>query len=594
MIPESFRERYCRFPKLTWRIADRVAFAGWIAAAVWSFLVQRHGFRSLYLLWQDWCQYGEHYLRIATGAAAPRDFLVAAGHWNPFTNCLMSAALWLYPAPETIFAVNAAALAAAGPLLYLLAKRRGFSPAAALLFGFCAWANPVLYNQSALFYGFHPVNLLCVLIPLFFLCRERRPVVAAALALASLLVQETVAAFWCGYGLWLFLFPEKGGKGRLWFGAAIAAAAVAYFLAVSSLVMPKLLGGSGYAQNFHYAALGSSPTAILLSPFLRPRAFWGVVLQWQNFAFLLGLAIPAGALAFFPPRFAVAALPLAAAVLAQGSTEVKNLFLQYGVEITLILLTAAVTGGAELLARERRRRFCGALTATVTATALMFHLYGVGCLVAPRSLMRRPDAEKVIEFLRGKLPPAESGSRLLAPQRFRAHFAFERPVAGMTAARNPGDAVLVDLDDIGGYDLAALRRELAADLRVAPVTHLNWYGRRLVLYLVAAGPEPGRFRGLSFLKTMPLNEALPGLFFPAKRPRGVEVNLMPNRKTLFLRLREKIAGDLTVKVMVVLDDGRCETRNFLFAHGVLPAECAAPGTVFVLEPGGKVLAAEVL
>ena len=594
ILPESFWEKRCRFPKLSWRIADRIAFAGWIVAAVWSFLVQRHGFRSLYLLWQDWCQYGEHYLRIATGVAAPRDFFVAAGHWNPFTNCLMGAALWLWPAPETIFAVNAAALAAAGPLLYLLAKRKGFLPAPALLFGLCAWATPVFYNQSALFYGFHPVNLLVPLLLGFFLCRERRPVAAAVLAACSILVQETAAAFWCGYGLWLFLFPGEGGGRRRWSGAAVAAASVAYFLLISMAVMPKLLGVAGYSQNFHYEALGASPAAILLSPFLRPRAFWGVVSQWQNFAFLLGVLIPAGALALFPPRFAVAALPIAAAVLMQGSVEVKNLFQQYGLEITLILWIAAALNGAELLRADRRRRFRGALTAVAAATALMFHLYGVGCLIAPRSLLRRPDAEKVIGFLREKLPPPESGGRVLAPQRFRAHFAFERPVGSVNAPRDPGDAVLLDLDDIDCYDLAALRRELAADPRVVPVTHLNWYGRRLALYRVAGGAVPERLRGVPFLKMLPLQEPLPGLPFPARKPRGVELNLTPDRRLLFLRLREKpTANDLAVKVLTVFDDEHCETRNFLFANGILPAGCAEQGTVFVLEPGGKVLAAEV-
>ena len=493
--------------------------------------------------------------------------------------------------PETIFAVNAAALASAGPLCYLLAKRRGFFPVPALLFGFCAWANPVLYNQSAQFYGFHPVNLLVPLILGFFICRERRPGWAACFAVLTLLVQETAAAFWCGYGLWMLL-RGKGTRRRL-AGAAVFLGAIAFFVLVSAAVMPKLLGVAGYSQNFHYAPLGDSAGAIALSPFLRPRAFWAVLSQQQNLAFLLALAVPVlAAFAFAPSCFAVAALPLAAAVAMQGSPEIKNLFQQYGLEITLILLVAALFGAAKRLSAGRSELFRGALAAMTTASLLMFAHFGVGCLVAPRALMRRPDAEKMISFLREKLPPAGSGSRLLAPQRLRGHFAFERPVGAPGDLRCPGDMVLIDLDEVD-RELPALRKKLITDPRTVPVTHLNWYGRHLVLYRVAPQAVPNRL-DLPFLIYCHIGKPWPGLPFPARAPEGVEVHLLPDRSRLLVRLRRPVKTDLSVKVLVLLEEGRCETRIYPFAHGVIPADIVGPGMVFVLEPGGKVLAAEVV
>lgn len=117
----------------------------------------------------------------------------AAAHWNGAVNLLMSAAIRLVPAPETIFLLNSVMIFSAVPLVYLLGRRLKLPVATALVFALFFLFSPVVSNQPlSLFYGFHPVNLLPALFLLFFLFRERRQYAAAgAVMLLTLFVQET-------------------------------------------------------------------------------------------------------------------------------------------------------------------------------------------------------------------------------------------------------------------------------------------------------------------------------------------------------------------------------------------------------------------
>ena len=103
----------------------------------------------------------------------------------------------------------------------------------------------------------------------------------------SLLIQETVAVFWAGWGLFLIVGEKKYRKGLLLFLAMAA-----WFAFLACVLQPWAAGDAVYGQNFHYAALGATPLEAALSPFLRPGAFWGSLFSSRGLFFAAVLLTP--------------------------------------------------------------------------------------------------------------------------------------------------------------------------------------------------------------------------------------------------------------------------------------------------------------
>lgn len=551
-----------------------------LTAAAWSYFLQQRALRAMFLAWQDWGEYTACYLRLADGGAPLRAYLMQAGHFDPLPNLVMSALLKLWRAPEAVFAASALLSGATVALTAHLAEAYRMPRGTVFAAAFAAALSPVLVNQSlSLFYGFHPVLFQGPLILAFFIFERRKCRIGMAAAmLLSLAVQETAAVLYFGYALYLL------SRRRWRAGALLGAGCVAYFVLVSTVVMPFASGGgAGNPQLFHYSRLGNSLFEVALSPLLRPRAFWGTLAERQNLYFALALLLPAGALALRAPRRLLIALPLLAGVAMQSSPDVKNPAMQYGFEISVVLLGAAVAGAGKLLRRrgENGKRAFRAGWRTVAALTLLCALaWGrMPCgLYSARPILNAAPKTGITEFLRGCSRP---GERVLTTRRLQLYHMFDRRAETLDAGFRPGDTVILDFDDTMEPVDKALRR-LLDDARAVPLFPLEYAPAAFAVWKIA--PDGTRRPPWPFLRRFDAETFRRiGLAVDQNDP-AFEARLarMPNGKwLLLLRLAEKVDCDFLIELR--LNQNGRETRHTASFGHLHPAWYASIGDTYLWE-----------
>ncbi len=553
-----------------------LAAAFTLAGVWWGFHMQTHAYRAVYLLYQDWGEYATDYLRILQEPDLPliRHF-VTAGHWNPLPTCIMPLLLWVYPAPETIFFINSLLIYSQIFLFYLLGRSMRLPEATSLFFALTALFNPVISNQPlSLFYSYHPINLLPPLLILFFLFRERQNRIGMALIFPlTLLVQETVTILWFGFGLYQ-LFRRRWRSGTL-----LCVTMPLLFLAISCWIIPAAATTEQYTQMFHFSQLGGTMTEVALSPVLNPRAFWGTLFEVNNLDFLLALTLP---LLFFLPRnpaLLLTALPLAAGVCLQSSRQMQNVGLQYGVEINTLIFLTAIADCALLFREGDRKRVYGALLAALFGTASLYFFMGKSIGLGKYSyapVAGLPEAEKPVAFLKEKIAP---GSTLLASSKIRSQFVFGYRSRPLHATPEPGDFLLIDLNDSNRSpaELERLRVEIAGNPKMVPITFLHWYNLHCALFRMAPKALPEA--RLPFLRQLSDEEfSRCGEELPSGDP-AVEARLQYGKTGTMLRLRLNRRVNCDRDFIIEYGTKRLE---FPFAHGLRPAQLVPAGSAFLL------------
>jgi len=556
--------------------------AALLAAAVagWSIFIQIAAFRGMILAYSDWGEYSECYLRLADGAVPWRSWAAQAGHFNPVPNLLMSTVFRIWRLPEAVFLVAALLLGSLPPLVCRLAREYELPRRAAVLCGVAAAFSPVLINQSlSLFYGFHPVLFQGPLIIGFFFFERRKDRLGMAAMIAlSFLIQETAAVLWFGYALYLLACK------RFRVGALLAAACVAYFALVSKVVIPFAAGGTDNPQLFHYAQLGDSLGAVVASPILRPRAFWGTVFQKQNLFFAAVLLLPCGVLALRAPRRLLMVLPLFVGVIMQNSNDVKNPSMQYGFEITVVLLCAAVAAAGNLLGR----RTADAKTAlragirTMAAMSLLCAFFWSRLPVGKYSAMpilKFPDTTAAINTLRGYSKP---GGRVLSTKRLRLYHMFDRQVAPLASEWKTGDTVVLDFDDpLEPVD--DIRRRLLDDTRAIPVFPQKFTPSRFAVWKIGDGPRPpwNFIRSIGETDFRRLGPELQ----QDDRAFEARVAAAPDGRA-WVAIRLKTAVDYDVKIVLKsIRNGETAYQTVCFGS-IYPAWCAKPGDTYIIPIDG--------
>lgn len=552
----------------TWAVA---ALA--LAAGAWSFVIQKRAFDTMFLAYQDWGEYTECYLKLAFGAESLKAFLARAGHFNLLPNLLMSAALYLVTVPETVFAASALLLASLPLLTWKLAREYRLPDGCALGFAAIAAFDPIFINQSlSLFYGFHPVLFQGPLILLFLLMERRKcrwGMIAAVIA--SLCVQETAAVLWFGYGIYL-LTRKKYSAGLL-----LAAGCPLFFLLISHAVMPWVFEAVGNPQTFHYAQLGGSPMEIMLSPLLRPRAFFGTLCQMQNLYFLTALLLPLGGALSRRPL--IIGAPMLLGVLLQESPLIKNPAMQYGFELSVLLVGCAVT---DFRGAKRDIRRGAALRSAVFMTLLCAFFYArIPYGKYPAAvLFRMPKANATIGYLR-KFSTGDT--RVLTTKRLRLYHMFDRATAPLDGEWRVNDTIVLDLDD-AMEDVGEARRRLLETPQAMPITSTNFYGSTFTVWKIAPpgvprAPLPFMMRTtpqeFAALGGRPLDSSDANFSLRLRQTAGRGTRLM-------IRLDRKIAYDVDVELRFE-SGGQPIHRRHPFGEGIRPAWAADPGETYVLD-----------
>lgn len=574
------------------RYGTILAILGFAAAVWYHYQIQCSAYGKFYLFFSDWGEYSENYLRLAFGEKRCwTDFLAVAGHWNPLPNIIMTLLYRLHPQANSCFAINALLIGSAVPLSYLLARAARLPVGISLIFGLIAFLNPVLNGQSlSLFYGYHPVNFQIPILLGFFICRaKQKKIFMAILFLLSLLIQETAAFLWAGYALYL-LMEKQFLKGTALFGGCII-----FFGVISSVVMPHLAGSTHYAQMFHYTALGNTPLEVLCSPILRPAAFWGTIFEYQNFAFISSLLLPLALPVLIKPKLAIAALPLLTGVCLQSSPDLKNIVMQYGLEISLILLAATILNAADKKCLQNSKLLIFLGSGIRRNRHTLFRLRGlwlgtltlsIGCYCiigryAINQMSLRPNIGNALEELR-QITPRES--RVIATTRQRAHFVFSHSTAGLNATPQTGDTIILALSDAftGTAELERFRAKIAANPAAAPLGSLSCGGEYLVIYRVL--PPETSIEPLPFLQPITDEEfAKRGWRLNQDNPDfEARMEFRPGEiPQLLVKLKRPVDYDVNLEIASTAE-GSGTKRIIPFANGLIPAYAAKASEVFIM------------
>lgn len=553
-----------------------------LAAWGWCWFLQSTALDGLYLIYGDWGQYAECYMRFASGEGSWKQWLSAAGHLNILVNLIMAGAFLVSASAHTVFAVNALVIVSAIPLSFILARCCRLGYGTALLCAFLAAIFPIYTRQTlSLFYGFHPIVFFIPLLLGFFIARSKGSVIGMTICcVLSLLVQETVAIFWIGWGVYLFLVRKR------YLGGALLALGMAGLFAFFVLFLqPWCAEAQTYVQSFRYAALGDTPLEIALSPIKRPGLFWSAFFSPRNFLFTFIILSPLFFTVMAFPGVLAAGLPLLAGFYVQSSDDVKTPLLQYGVELgTLCWALAIVNLGrvknGELCRwRPRGNFYYGILCAAAAGVVLGYIFFGFGFkfgLYPAEKYFHRPSAVRVLVFLKKHIP--RDASRLLVAGRVRGHFMFDYNTADLYTPFKTGDWVLLDLQDpvFDSPDkIEPLRHRLYRFPGCTPVTYANWYGKHLVLLHLA---PPGTARNI-VPRQVPeeLFKRANGILIPANLK---DVQAKYDGRMIHFRIMKKLNADYDVFIKVTLADGQKKTLEYSWFFGLFPAWSQKTGTLW--------------
>ncbi len=334
------------------------------------------------------------------GAQAVNQF---GDHFSPIYYLLVP----LYaarPDARTLLVFQSVWLAAGAVPVYLLARRRLASLAAAIAVAACYLLFPGLHAVNQL--DFHEIALATPLLlwALYAVDRDRYGLAAVFLALA-LLAKEEVALTGIAIGAYVMLV-----KGRLRTGLAIALASLAYFVLVAWVVMPALGGGPDVGRFTGMAAPPAAGfAAVVLTLFTNPIfTFSYALLDPQKAFFLAQLLVPLLALPLVAGLGGwIIAAPGLATLLLSSYRNQYSLDAHYPAIVIPSLFYLTVLG----LARIRRRSAVAipALAAALLAAGLLMNqqyglLWGKGFAGFPAQSPHDRVAAKLI----AQIPPAAS------------------------------------------------------------------------------------------------------------------------------------------------------------------------------------------
>jgi uncharacterized membrane protein len=287
--------------------------------------------------------------------------------------------------------------------------------------------------------------LLAGLVPL--LCKEDGALVTLGIAALALLVHRRRSALLLG-------------------GIAVAAGAV-----VVLGLMPGLRGGASGDLVARYAYLGRSPGAILLHLVTEPQVWLGHLVSSPAGPALLVALAAVGFLPLLRPAALLACAPALLLPLLSGDPYQAGLRLQYGVEVTPLLLCAAMLGW-------RRAAALGSTLRVVAPAALLGGALATWLALSPLPDGHGPDAvhldgldrSAAVDALLARIP---AGDSVAASGDLLTHLA-ERPVIAEFPNRRPAQWVALDGDAqvstqslAGGYSAAAATLGERGYVRVA-------------------------------------------------------------------------------------------------------------------------------
>lgn len=290
----------------------------------------------------------------STTEVSGEQFSRLGAHVDPIL-ALFAPLWWLWPSPDLLLVVQAAAVASGAVPAYLLGRRWLGDPRLAVAAGLAWLLYPTL--QHAVLFDFHPVTLAAPLLmwALWAAEAERRlPFVLTAGAAA--LCQEQVGLMVALLAFWTWRRHPEMRRTAL----ALGAGALTWVVVCMQVIIPAfaLRGESPFVSR--YSGLGDSPAAVLWTLVSDPVDSAQMLLSPDRLVYLLTLLWPLAFLPLLAPGLALLAAPQFAINLMAGAglddgiagvNPIHTIEYHYAVVIAPFMVGAAILGLARLRAR---------------------------------------------------------------------------------------------------------------------------------------------------------------------------------------------------------------------------------------------------
>ena len=405
-------------------------------------------------------------------------------HFNP--GLLLLLPVWsIWPDVHQSFVWQASALSLSSYLIFRIAQALGHSRAQAALWGIAWLVQPSLGQMNLAYtYGWHPITMaIPLLLATIWALLQHRNWMALLCCVTALSMEEGVfvvvslTAFCCGG--WQLLSRWRSPSAR----DATAPSTHAEFsstlswptwiaigtLAAVAFVIVYKTSGLAEFQTGRFVKLGSSTSEILLSPVLRPAAFWGAWLSYDRWYYLLLLLLPCGVQALRRGWYLLlpTLLPLGV-LIVWDHPPAHCLAFQYASTLLPLFWLAAMTGATKAPLQPESKPLRHPLTACLTGIVLSLF---VGQLPFSGSTLLDVDGQTygTQEELRRRANQEDSVWLAEQVQELR-----KQPATCLATGRIAAHLVgMPDIETVGQY---IERRERLSQLpdRSIPIRHYQW------------------------------------------------------------------------------------------------------------------------
>jgi len=271
---------------------------------------------------------------------------------------------WLWPAAQTLLALQTLLLAGAAVPIFVLARRRlgGVWMPSALAGAYLL--NPAL--QRGNLEQFHPESFLVAFLALAILAAlEWWPRLLVASVVGALLVKEDTALLVIPLGVWVYFRRNKK------WGAGIAVGAGAYMAFAFEVVIRTLLGTAAfYANRLPFGGL----SGLLESPFLHPGQLWAYLTSGGRPYYLWQMGASFGWVFLISPEVAAIAILNLAENVVSSFPYMHQIPYHYSLDAVPVLAMGTVFAISRLASQTKK----AVATATVVSFAVVScYLWGL-------------------------------------------------------------------------------------------------------------------------------------------------------------------------------------------------------------------------
>ncbi len=580
---------------ISWRTCFLISILLMLIAVYCGFYFQMKAHKSFFLHYMDWAFYLTCFKNYVDGKGliSTWGYSMLGAHWILTPAFFMIPLVWLFRSFTAVFILNSLLIYSGAVLLWILARRFRIPPGATLMLALCYVLNPSLSQLNlTLYYGFNPIYFFIPMLFIFFYFFIRKQKIASTLMyLAIIVIKETVAIFWIGFGV-VMLFKKKTKLGLIFIFSSVA-----YWVLITGFIMPLFHPDGRYEQAFHYGYLGNSYREIILATILKPHIILAKLFEYQNIYFICLLVLPLFILVLSNPLLLFADAIVLVFICLQGGNEVQNIMFQYQTEMLALLFINCIVCIHQIRVRGYNYwfRFFAAglprvkrsilinccLASILTTSSLGYFFFGKTLILGKSSftpIEQLPDFTPLVEKIKTVLP--ENATATMTP-RLASHFCLRNDVF-MIYSPNLKEYVLLDLADNGESleTIEKIRRILVQHNDYSPIFFNNYYGHQIVIY-----KQMPRAKEIRFIRTFPLEE-WQKCGFPLELPnKDFECRVSPDSAwhfvDFYIKPRNKINYDADIDI--VLTEGvKKWYLNVTFGHGIYPAYMMSANQVFIL------------